>query len=424
MHRAALTAIATGLLLAACGPKESPTPPAAAAPAATVEETPAPETVCNYIVLVDAGSTSSRAYTYQIDAPEEEGGIPALTQLSYAKVEPGLASFKDSPDDAAGSITSLLTSADSVLATLPDECEGKTPTALMATAGMRLLEGQDGGEAAAKAIYDAVRQAVSDTGLDLRFAGTISGQQEALYTWASANYALGNLNADGGSVGTLDLGSVATSIAFIPENGGGPTATLKFGAKSFSVYAQSYIGYGVDQARQYVADDACFPKGVAKGKGRFDQCVKKLAPVVTPKSCEGGACGLAQPGVEAKPGVPQPALPSAMTFYATGHFAELAALLKPSAATLAGISEAAGGPKGKAGFCGTKWAKLTEANSDIPPEKLENVCFTAGWVHSLLEGYGFGGDSEQITWTDRFGDVDSGWALGAALCSVTGCLAG
>jgi len=422
MHRAALTSIATGLLLAACGPKESSTPPVAAEPAATVEETPAPETVCNYIVLIDAGSTKSRAYTYQIDTPEE-GGVPTLTQLSYAKVEPGLASFKDSPDGAAGSITSLLTDTDSVLAKLPDECEGKTPTALMATAGMRLLEAQ-GGDAAAKAIYDSVSQAVSDTGLDLRFAGTISGQQEALYTWASANYALGNLSADQGSVGTLDLGSVATSIAFIPENGEGPTATLKFGDASFSVYAQSYIGYGVDQARQYVADDACFPKGLAKGKGRFDQCLMKLAPVITPKSCDGATCGLAQPGADAKPGVPQPALPSTMKFYATGHFADTSALLKPGAATLASLSEAAGGAKGKSGFCGTKWAKLTESNSDVPAEELENVCFAAGWITSVLEGYGFGRDSDQLTWTDRFGDVDSGWALGAALCSVTGCLAG
>jgi len=422
MNRAALTAIATGLLLAACGPKESTTPPVAE-PAATVEETPAPETVCNYIVLIDAGSTNSRAYTYQIDTPEE-GGIPTLTQLSYAKVEPGLASFKDSPDGAAGSVTSLLTDTESVLAKLPDECEGKTPTALMATAGMRLLEAEAGGDAAAEALYESVRQAIKDTGLDLRFAGTISGQQEALYTWASANYALGNLSADQGSIGTLDLGSVASSIAFIPENGEGPTATLKFGDTSFSVYAQSYIGYGVDQARQYVADNACFPKGLAKGKGRFDQCLKKLTPVITPKSCNGGACGLAQPGVDAKPGVPQPALPSTMKFVATGHFAGTSALLKPEAATLASFSEAAGGAKGDSGFCGTKWAKLTESMSDVPAEKLENVCFTAGWITSLLEGYGFDRDSEQLTWTDRFGDVDSGWALGAALCSVTNCLAG
>jgi len=426
MHRDALTALASGLLVAACGPKET-TPPAAPPVTAAAEEVeaPPPETPCNYIVLIDAGSDHSRAYTFQIET-HGEGTTPDLKQLSYAAVEPGLASFKDSPDGAAGSLTSLLTSTGSVLEALPDECEGKTPTALMASGAMRLLEGQPGGDAAAKSIYDAVGQAVRDTGLDLRFAGTISGQQEALYTWTAANYALGHLSGDASTVGTLDLDTATASIAFVPEESAAATTTLKFGSTSFAVYAHAYTGYGVDQALEYLADPTCFPKGLTKefaagpmkGKGRYDQCIKKLAPVVTPKTCA-GTCGLAQPGSDAKEGIPQPPLPATMSFMAIGGFASANTELAPSSPTIGALRQAAGGPKGKTGLCGTKWDKAEGATAEQ-----ENACFTAGWITSLLGGYGFTDSSEQITWTTTFGEVDSGWALGAALCSVTSCLAG
>ncbi|MCA9660042.1 MAG: hypothetical protein KC486_16985, partial [Myxococcales bacterium] len=418
-HRDALSALATAaLLVTACGPKEPPAPPPSATPTAeqAVDEAAAEAVACNYIVLIDAGSTGSRAYTFQIDAAEG-GGIPTLTQLSSAKVEPGLSSFKGEPDKAAGSIAGLLTQADSALDKLPDECEGKTPAALMATAGMRLLEGEDGGDAAAKAIYAAVTDAVRDTGLDLRFAGTISGQQEGLYTWITANYALGNLQSGGATVGALDLGGASAQIAFAPEGGAGASATLKFGDATFPVYAHSYLGYGLEQAIKYVADDACFPKGLNKGKGKFATCVQKLEPVVKAESCAGDSCGLAQPGDTKRAGVPQPKIPAEMGFYASTNFAYTYDFLKPEAATPAALAEAAGGPKGKAGFCGTKWKDIQAANSDQSPEHLENYCFSAGWITVLLDNLGFADDSAQITWSNQVGDYEAGWALGAALCS-------
>ena len=416
------TMLTTALLLSACPQEKPPVPPVLSTPAATAETLATPETVCNYVVMIDASSESSRAYTFQVE-PASNGGLPTISQISYAKAEPGLVSFKDSPDDAAGSIAGLLTSADSVLAKLPDECEGKTPTVLMATAGMRLLAEQ-AGDSATTAIFDAVSQTIRDTGLDLRFAGTIGSRQEAVYTWLTANYALGRLSGDQETVGLLDLGAAATSIAFVPENGEGANTTLKLGGQSVPIYAYSYTGYGIDTALTYVADDTCFPKGLRTGTGRFDKCLKMLAPVVTPTSCA-GTCGLATPGTEAKEGVLQPPLPKAMSFYATGHLQATHTLLglDSDATTPAALTNAAGGAKGKTGICGTKWTRLQEANADAKPQHLESLCFSATWIAVLIDGLGFARNSAQITWTNQFDDSTAapGLALGAALCSSTGC---
>ncbi|HGG57773.1 MAG TPA: hypothetical protein ENK31_08270, partial [Nannocystis exedens] len=306
---------------------------------------------------------------------------------------------------------------------LPDECEGKTPTVLMATAGMRLLA-EESGDAAVAPIFEAVGQTIRNTGLDLRFAGMIGNQQETIYTWLTANYALGRLGGGQETVGLIDLGAAAASIAFVPENDEGANATLKLGGQSVPIYATSYTGYGIETALKYVADDTCFPKGLRKGKGRFNKCLRKLAPVVTPASCT-GTCGLAAPGTEARAGVPQPPLPGAMSFYATGLLQATHKLagLGADARTPAALTDAAGGPKGKTGICGTKWARLQEANADAKPEQLESLCFSAAWITALLDGFGFARDSAQITWADQFGDrTPAGLALGAALCTSTGCL--
>lgn len=412
------------LAVVACQPKEPTTPPPTTAP--PVEETAAePEVTCNYLVLIDAGSSGSRAYTYQITTPEG-GGVPTkIEQRSDAKVEPGLSSFKGDPAKAAESIQGLLAAEGSVLSALPEACKEKTPVALMATAGMRLLEGEAGGEAAAQAIYSAVSAQVKSAGLDLRFAGTISGVQEAVYAWLTANYALGRLSGDEGTVGALDLGGVSTQIAFaVDDAGGAPTTAVKIGDKTFNLYAQSYLGYGQDIAREYLAVDACYNKGLKKGTGKYAACTKALATAVKPKKCAAANCGLAAPGDDAKPGVAQPPIPAATKFYAVGNYAFARDFFGlPENATLAQLREAAGGPKGSAGYCGTPWKKVTEERGETPENFREGYCFAASWIDVLLTQFGFAAESDQLVWSKSFGEVEAGWTLGAALCSVTGCLA-
>lgn len=411
------------LLAVACEPKGQTTAPTQPTPP-PVEETKAePEVACNYIVLIDAGSSGSRAFTYQYTLPEG-GGVPTkIAQVSDAKVEPGISSFKAEPAKAAESIQGLLAAEGSVLATLPETCKEKTPVALMATAGMRLLEGEAGGDAAAKAIYSAITAQVKGAGLDMRFAGTISGTQEGLYAWLTANYALGKLAGDE-TVGALDLGGASTQIAFaVADAGGAPTTAVKIGDKTHNVYAHSYLGYGQDIAREYLAVDACYNKGLRKGTGKYAACTKALGASVKPKKCDSGACALAAPNDDAKPGVAQPAIPAGMKFYAFGVYAHVREFFGlPENATPAALREAAGGPKGTAGYCATPWKKVVEEHKDVPENFLETYCFSAGWIDVLLDNFHFAATSDQLLWTAKVGDVEAGWTLGAAVCSLTGCL--
>lgn len=417
-----LTLTAVTCLVVACGPKKPTTPPE---PAPVVQAPAEPAPVCDYVVVVDAGSSGSRAYTYKV-AQAGGGGLPAkIEQLSDIKVEPGLSSFKAEPAKAAGHIEGLLAAEGSVLAKIPGPCRKLTPVAVMATAGMRLLEGEEGGEAAAKAIYGAVAEQVKASGLDLRFAGSISGAQEALYAWLTANYALGRLAGDAGTVGALDLGGASTQIAFeAAEAGGAPTIPVKLGGRTYNVHATSYLGYGQDVAREHVAVDACYPKGLRKGTGKYAACSKALTKVLEPRTCEAAHCGLAAPNDATKAGVSQPPLPAGMKFYAVGVFYFLREFLRlPEAATPAQLREAAGGPKGTGGYCGMSWKKIGETYADEAERFREGYCFTAAWTDALLHTYGFAADSEQLMWVKSYGDVEAGWTLGAALCSVTNCLA-
>ena len=136
---APLLASLTAFALASCGKQaEPPKPPESQEP--SPESTPEPEVSCSYIVLIDAGSSGTRAYTYEIES--KEGGLPSLSERSSHKIDAALASFKTGPARAGDAISELLKAEGSSLAALPDECEAKTPAALMATGGMRLLEGE------------------------------------------------------------------------------------------------------------------------------------------------------------------------------------------------------------------------------------------------------------------------------------------
>ena len=89
------------------------------------------------------------------------------------------------------------------------------------------------------------------------------------------NYALGLLGPNKDpldTVGTLDLGGASTQIAFIPSgepyHGEGAANLTLFGVPYF-LYAESFLGYGVDQARFRL--NASVP---VQGSEHLDPCIQ------------------------------------------------------------------------------------------------------------------------------------------------------
>lgn len=111
----------------------------------SVALTSAPETVLeyNYAVVIDAGSSGSRVFVYHW--PRHDGDPSHLLKIDQLfnkgapvvkKVEPGLSSFVDSPQDAYKHLKPLLDFAQDHIPTVKQEA---TLLYVLATAGMRLI---------------------------------------------------------------------------------------------------------------------------------------------------------------------------------------------------------------------------------------------------------------------------------------------
>ena len=150
-----------------------------------------------YAIVIDAGSTGSRAHVFKHRRPEGGssgsggGGSAALATVdlpaAVRKATPGLSSYARDPKAAGGALQPLIAFAKE---TVPKAQWARTPVHLLATAGLRMLP-QD----KAAAVLEAARGALQGSGFLFRreWARVISGQQEGLYGWLGINFATGAL---------------------------------------------------------------------------------------------------------------------------------------------------------------------------------------------------------------------------------------
>jgi hypothetical protein len=195
--------------------------------------------VYNYGVVVDAGSSSSKVQLYRW--PPHTGNPASLLNIQpisdeygfplRKKVEPGIATYRENPEEAYQSLVSLLDFAQSHI---PEQKWSQTSLYVLCTAGMRFLEEED-----QAVILGHLAQSVS---LNYPFhipqdgIQVISGQMEGVYSWLTINYLLNRFDpehhhfnpekasGDGGgvavgTVGSLDMGGASMQIAFeVPSN--------------------------------------------------------------------------------------------------------------------------------------------------------------------------------------------------------------
>ncbi|KAN0061967.1 Guanosine-diphosphatase [Thecaphora frezii] len=226
-----------------------------------------------YAIMIDAGSTGSRVHVYKFNYCNK---APELEDEYFNLVIGGLSNYGTNPPAAADSLRPLLKDA---LERVPKELHSCTPIAVKATAGLRLLPGQQ-----AQDVLAAVRQMLETEypfpiadGRDSRGqTGTkgveiMEGREEGVFAWITVNYLLNRIgNSEGAEVETaavMDLGGGSTQIVFEPAfttpsqgmHPGEHVYNLKdFGARSFTLYQNSYLGYGLMQARQSVNSLAAF----------------------------------------------------------------------------------------------------------------------------------------------------------------------
>ncbi|KAF2226863.1 putative nucleoside diphosphatase [Elsinoe ampelina] len=295
-----------------------------------------------YGVILDAGSSGTRAYVYRWLKPEkarkkaskeELGKLPELrTKKKWAKkIHPGLSTFGDKPEQVGTEHLKELM--DHALKIVPSDEHENTPIFLLATAGMRLLPDQQRKDVLANVcsyMRRTTKFQLPDCDMHIQ---VIPGETEGLYGWLAANYLLGGFDdpsdhahgKEHHTYGFLDMGGASAQIAFAPnateaEKHANDLTLLRLRTigghqKEYRVFVTTWLEYGVNEARRRYLKalldsspdskelpDPCLPIGLREtksghvvsdgskdvkgepslllGTGKFDECLRQTFPLL------------------------------------------------------------------------------------------------------------------------------------------------
>ena len=374
-----------------------------------------------YAIIFDASSSRTNMEIYKIDVDSPPLDVADVHELdpSPSKVQPGIAKLAGNPTQVEGYLKPLL---DSAMKIIPTEKHKTTPIFFLATAGMRLLS-----EAQSNAILDEVKKLFNDKNkcpfmFDSNDAKIISGAFEGIYAWISVNFLKGNFipGKSDFTYGILDLGGASHQNTF-EYSGKGNTDVFSMivGGKHYRLFARSYLGFGIDQARaKYfeivslgvpingVFESPCHHKGFQEevainGQTFFFEGTASVpacrAVIQNTFFCKSREC----------PFHDQPSLSGDFfgfsgIFYAARDSGMLCSdCTEPLSAAMFDV--------GSRSFCAKKYEEV----SSNPYAK--NVCFESNYVYELLaHGYGLPVDKKILVGRDLEG-FSLGWTLGAML---------
>ncbi|THV07765.1 hypothetical protein K435DRAFT_833115 [Dendrothele bispora CBS 962.96] len=309
-------------------------------------------------IVIDAGSSGSRVQIYSWRNPvavlHDEGERVAHTLPKVEKgtqdgeswtfkVEPGISSFADHPEDLAAYLRPLLAHA---IEQIPPSLHAETPIFLLATAGMRLLTQEKQAEILKETCDFFSRlshfkiEDASEAGPCGSSIRIITGEEEGLFGWIAVNYLMdGFIGSDRTTYGFLDMGGASTQIAFEPSKAHEEDSNTLIDVRlrllggeeiQHKVFVTTWLGYGTNQARERyvgmainefeetrsdssdVVSDPCLPKNleltespvhlgdVAEharqmhrlvGTGDFEQCMKKTSTLLNKSApCPDSPC--------------------------------------------------------------------------------------------------------------------------------------
>ncbi|KAJ1526113.1 hypothetical protein ONE63_009276 [Megalurothrips usitatus] len=249
-------------------------------------------------MIFDAGSTHTAMYIYKWQA-DKFNGTGVVSQVSSCTMPGGIGvALRQNPwADAPPYFDRCVKQG---LASIPEERRGHSPVFLAATAGMRLVRSENAEQA--DEILSSVTRALELSAVGMLMSSSsvrvISGQEEGVAGWVSANYLLRTIYPRPTKlVGMLDMGGASTQITFVHRDASGAagtgsafdTAVRLYGARH-QLYSRSYMCFGQNQLHnRYLVllvqfDDyvnACsatkFTDEVRRGSGR----VESRTPCVT-----------------------------------------------------------------------------------------------------------------------------------------------
>lgn len=407
-----------------------------------------------YGIVIDSGSSRSNVYLYMWPG-EKENETGVVTELKNCRVDgDGISEMNVDPQKDAKSWKGFEVCMDNVMKAIPAEKHKSTPLFLGATAGMRLLQEKD--KQRSEDIMANLTEYLSSLPFDFKNASIISGQEEGLYGWVTANYLMGNfleknlwntyIRPEGArTAGSMDLGGASTQIAFaVPEDLNGPDyLPVKLYGYLYNVYTHSFLCYGKNEAEKRILDkviqeasdptyiiNPCLPEGfnttvIASaiydtectkkpknynpdqqffmvGVPDSDKCNSIVKSIFDFKTCSSAQCSFN--------GVEQPPVTGDFMAYA-GFFYIARALL------MNGTSDFNKFNASVRKFCHTHWTVLKAEKYWISERHLKTYCYSAHYVFTLLaDGYKFDEETwKNIHFQKEIKSTSIGWSLGYML---------
>ncbi len=346
----------------------------------------------NYYLIVDAGSTGTRLHFFKHN---DDKNMPVIEEIFSEKNSIPLA------DKAFEAIDPLL---QSVVKKIRSH-HIKTPVAIsiLGTAGMRLLPSEQ-----QKNIYQKLSDGISASYKDIlepHHIETISGKMEGIYDWLDVNYLQKNFQNNTPTSGSIDIGGASTQIAFATDKSSKSIdeVSLTLNKVNYIVFSKSFLGLGLDQARESMNIDEnagfCYPKNYNR-TGKFDlaSCSLIYNQVIENYHID----QLAMPTYK---------IPSFVAFsgaYYTYHFFGT----DPNVPDQDTLEQTIIQPT-----CSNTWETLKEAYSAEPENYLANYCANSIFVTDLLYGP-FRLQSKQIHVLSSINENKIDWALGAMLYTI------
>ncbi|KAF2588289.1 hypothetical protein F2Q70_00041709 [Brassica cretica] len=395
-----------------------------------------------YSVVIDAGSSGSRVHVFRYWF---QSGKPVydFSGDNYAnlKLNPGLSSYADHPEEASVSVTKLVEFAKG---RVPKASLKRSDIRLMATAGMRLLEVD-----VQEQILDVVRRVLRSSGFKFRdeWASVISGSDEGIYAWVTANYALGSLGGDPlKTTGIVELGGASAQVTFVSSENVPPEflRTLSYGNVSYKIYSHSFLHLGQNEAHEklwaslhnsaanspedVVVTDPCTPKGDNLDKNSHTDSFEEgrltgsLQAAGNFTKCRSATYAMLQEGNEKCP-YKHCSIGSTFTPDLQGHFLATSNFYYTSKFFELDEKDwlAEMIPAGKR-YCKEKWSELKAEHPTTKEEYLLGYCFSSAYIISMLhDSLGFALDDGRIEFASKAGekDIPLEWALGAFILKTS-----
>ncbi|XP_037684761.1 ectonucleoside triphosphate diphosphohydrolase 3 isoform X1 [Choloepus didactylus] len=409
-----------------------------------------------YGIVLDAGSSRTTVYVYQWPA-EKENNTGVVSQTFRCSVRgSGISSYGNNPQDVPKAFEDCM---QKVKLQIPAQLHGSTRIHLGATAGMRLLRSQN--ETAANEVLASIQNYFKSQPFDFRGAQIISGQEEGVYGWITANYLMGNfleknlwrmwVHPHGvETTGALDLGGASTQISFAAEekvglNTSGLMQVSLYGYV-YTLYTHSFQCYGRNEAeKRFLARllqnsptktdliNPCYPRNYTatfpmshifnslctadlspasyhpddiiafEGTGDPLLCREKVAFLFDFKACQ-------DPEACSFDGVYQPKVKGPFVAFAGFYYTA-------SALNLSGSFSLDIFNSSTWNFCSQNWSQLPLLLPRFDEEYARSYCFSAHYIyHLLVNGYKFTEETwPQIHFKKEVGNSSIAWSLGYML---------